>query len=322
MRTRNALGLMAAVLVLLAIACGRNENRSEPRTSDMVLAEEIVSLDSAVAGNATPGKPEPHSISSSAAQADNDGKRRMIRTADIRFRVKDVLRSTYAIEDVVRRFDGFVTNTELRSTIDGKQNIPISEDSVMETTRYTVINQLTFRVPNAQLDTTLKSLAAQVDFMDHRTISANDVALQLLRNQLEQARIRKHGARMENAIDDQGRKLKETLPAEDRLLDRQADADDALLANLGMEDRIAYSTVTLDLYQRQSVRNEVLPSTANVTAYTPGFGQRLKASLADGLAVLEGLLLLVVKAWSVLLLALIGFLVWRRMRGRLTAAPR
>lgn len=315
MRTQNVLGLVAAVAVLLALACGRNENRSDSMA-------EIMSLDSAAVGNASPGKPEAPNTSSSAAQTDNDGKRRMIRTADIRFRVKDVVRSTYAIEDVVRRFDGFVTNTELRSTIDNKQSIPISEDSVVETTRYTVINQLTFRVPNTQLDTALKSLAAQVDFMDHRTITANDVALQLLRNQLEQARIRKHGERVADAIDDQGRKLKETLPAEDRLLDRQTDADDAMLANLGIEDRIAYSTVTLDLYQRQSVRNEVLPNATNITAYAPGFGQRLKASLADGWAVLEGLLLLVVKAWSVLLLALIGFLMWRRMRGRLTPDPR
>ena len=320
MRTLPAFGF-ATLVVLSVIACSeRNAEKRSSTSEDLVLMEPQADPTPAVNGSPIPAPSEPAPTTSSAAQAGNDSNRRMIRTADIRFRVKDVVQSTYAIEDVVRRFDGFVTNTELRSTIDSKENTPISEDSLVEITRYTVINQLTFRVPNTQLDTTLKCLAAQVDFMDRRNITANDVSLSLLRNQLEQSRIMEHEARVESAIDEQGRKLKETLPAEDRLLDRQGEADEALLSNLGMEDRIAYSTVTLDLYQRQNVRAEMLPNTTSIKAYSPGFLVEFISAVRGGWSVLESLVLLLVRAWSILLIVLVGWLLGRRyLRGKVAA---
>lgn len=296
-----------AAIVLLLIACSRSakENGQLADTPSSYSAEELPPPKGSHASPTT---------SSSAARADNDGKRRMIRTADIRFRVKDAVQSTYAIEDIVRHFDGFVTNTELRSRVDRTENIPTSADSMVELVHYTMVNQLTFRVPNHRLDTVLKSLAGQVDFIDHRTINANDVALALLRNQLVQARIATHEDRVKDAIDEQGRKLKETVPAEDRLLEKQATSDEALLANLGMEDRIAYSTVTIDLYQRPAARATVLASPPSIEPWSPGFGAQLKASLADGWAVVQWLLLALVKGWSIIALAIVGWLVWRRAR--------
>lgn len=223
----------ATIISMLFVACSESAKDRSLRTPLSASEEERplseVDLE----------KTEPSSTSSSAARADSDGKRRMIRTADLRFRVKDAVQSTYAIEDIVRHFDGFVTSSELRSQVDRTENITTSEDSLVELVHYTMVNQLTFRVPNHRLDTVLKSLAGQVDFMDHRTINANDVALELLRNQFAQARIATHEERVKDAIDEQGRKLKETVPAEDRLLEKQASSDEALLANLGMEDRVA-----------------------------------------------------------------------------------
>lgn len=302
----------ATIIAALFAACSRNASdlAQDAATPASRNEDQLPSGNAEIKG----GEEEPASTSSSAARADNDGKRRMIRTADIRFRVKDAVQSTYAIEDIVRHFDGFVTNTQLRSRVDRTENIPISEDSLVELVHFTMVNQLTFRVPNHRLDTVLKSLAGQVDFMDHRTINANDVALELLRNQLAQARISNHEERVKDAIDEQGRKLKETVPAEDRLLEKQASSDEALLANLGMEDRIAYSTVTLDLYQRPSTRASALASPHQIEPWTPGFGAQLNASLADGWAVIQWLLLVLVKGWSVIVLAAVGWVVWQKAR--------
>lgn len=308
----NPIIATATIITALFLACGRNASEhAKNADTPASYSEDQLPSDNAEFKN---GEEGPSSTSSSAARADNDGKRRMIRTADIRFRVKDALQSTYAVEDIVRRFDGFVTSTELHSRVDRTENIPIAEDSLVELVHYTMVNQLTFRVPNHRLDTVLKSLAGQVDFMDHRTINANDVALELLRNQLAQARIARHEQRVQNAIDAQGRKLKETIPAENGLLDKQASSDEALLANLGMEDRIAYSTVTLDLYQRPTARATALASPPRIEPWSPGFGAQLTASLADGWAVVQWLLLALVKGWSVIVVAAIGWAVWRKVR--------
>jgi len=58
-------------------------------------------------------------ISSSAAvENGKDTTRRFIRTADLKFKVKSVIKSTYNIEELTSRQDGFVTYTNLTSNID------------------------------------------------------------------------------------------------------------------------------------------------------------------------------------------------------------
>ena len=55
--------------------------------------------------------------SSAAKEPENESQRKFIRTADLKFRVKNVEKSTYNIEDITRHFGGFVTYTNLETTI-------------------------------------------------------------------------------------------------------------------------------------------------------------------------------------------------------------
>ena len=48
-------------------------------------------------------------ISSSAAVAKEDSTHKFIHTADLKFKVKNVPQSTYYIENIVSKFDGFVS---------------------------------------------------------------------------------------------------------------------------------------------------------------------------------------------------------------------
>lgn len=312
---RSAPVVALVALVLLVFSCGRADERASSGSEEKVAA----------AGEATsmleaPPAPPSDLMSSSAARVEGDTSRRFVRTADLRFRVKDVVQATYAIEDLVATFGGHVQHTELSTRVDHRYTTPISADSLLETTKYTVMNRATLRVPVARLDTALKSLARFVDFLDHRTVDAEDVRLLLLSNRMAQERIARHQERMEGAIDEQGRKLRETAGAEDRLLDRQEQADEARLSNLGLEDRIAYSTITLDLYQRQSTRHELLPDERNIERYEPGFFSELVAALASGWDLLMELVLMLARSWSVLLVILGGFLLLRRLvRGKPTA---
>ncbi len=118
-------------------------------------------------------------ISSSAAVVNSkDTTHRFIRTADLKFKVKSVVKATYTIEDIVARQGGFVTYTNLGSQINYSTTTAISADSSLVTNWYTVTNTLVLRVPNVKLDTTLKLIGRTIDFLDYRVIKAEDVALQ------------------------------------------------------------------------------------------------------------------------------------------------
>ena len=306
---------VTAAVVLFVIGCGQaGENKNaESAVVDMDYEEATSSAAAADESSGSPERPDPkEALSSTAARAIGDTSRRFIHTADLRFRTKDAVKSTFAIEALIARFDGYVANTQLTTQVDHRYTTPISADSLLETTKFTVTNRFTIRVPSANLDTTLKSLIGFVDFLDHRTITATDVRLMLLGNRMTLDRVAKHEKRLTDAIDEQGRKLKETVSAEERLVDRQEQADDAKLRNLELQDRIAYSTITLDVYQRQDIRREVLANEQNIDRYEPGFFEQAGEALEDGWELLVEVALFLVRSWSVLLLAAVIYLLYRR----------
>ncbi|RZJ32037.1 MAG: DUF4349 domain-containing protein [Flavobacterium sp.] len=287
-----------ALLVLAsALSCKESGPRDEATASEE--------------SSASAGLPDQTAVSSSAAVVQKTD-RKFIRTADIRFRTKDVAKSTYSIENAVTKFGGFVTNTELKSTIAEQNEVQVSPDSTLQTTKYNVGNSMTIRVPNTKLDTVVKLIARQVEFLDSRTIKADDATLKLLSNELANLRSDEHKKRMENAIDKAPRKLNDISNAENDLLDKQTNADSGKIDNLAMNDQVNFSTITLDIYQREVIAQELLANEKSVNAYRPHIGLQIWDSLKTGWFILEAILAFIAKLWSLLLIAAIAYLLHRK----------
>lgn len=246
-------------------------------------------------------------ISSSAAVEPKNSDRKFVRTADVRFKVKNVALSTTKIEDATTKFGGFVTFTDLESHISDVEKTTISRDSIVETTKYTVDNSITIRVPNTQLDTVLKLIGKEVDFLNSRKISANDVTLQMLSNKLAQKRSASTEKRIEKAIDDKGKKLNQVIVAEENLATKKEQNDDKTLQNLSLEDQVNFSTITLEIYQNQTVKHEVLANEKSINAYRPNIGWQVWDSVQSGWYILEKIISFVVVLWP---FALLGFVSW------------
>lgn len=291
MKNYSKLGL-ATLLLVMAFAC-KQATASDEASSEMTTDSKAV-------------------ISSNAAVEKSDSNRRFIRTADIKFKVKNVAKSTYAIENSVAKFGGFVTYSDLKSTITSQLETKISQDSVLETTKFIVDNKIIFRVANTQLDTVLKSLVKEVAFLDNRLIKADDVALGLMANKLAQNRSSNHEARLEKAIDNKGKKLGDINKAEDNLLEKQSQNDAARLQNLSLEDQVSFSTVTLYLYQRETTTHEMLINEKSVYSYRPNIGLQIIESLKTGWYLLETIIAFVTQLWALILLGILGYLGFKK----------
>ncbi|GHV56285.1 hypothetical protein FACS1894182_02520 [Bacteroidia bacterium] len=261
-------------------------------------------------------KPSDYISSLAAVENRQDTTHKFIRTADLKFKVKNVIQSTYDIEDITGRQGGFVTYTNLTGEINRTVTTHISADSSLVSTYYTVINSMELRVPNVKLDTTLKEIARNIDFLDYRIIKAQDVALQMLANNLTQKRIAKNEDRLLNAIDNRGRRLNETTSAEELLLNKQEQADNAKIANLSLADQIGFSTIRLSVYQRQSIMREVIANDKNITAYEPGLGGKLLDSLQFGWDIVKGIVVFIVQLWAFILLGILGYLAYRQYNSK------
>ncbi|MFN3753861.1 DUF4349 domain-containing protein [Flavobacterium sp.] len=294
MKHLSKLGL---ALLLLGIAFACKQAEADEATADIIAKE---SSSTAM-------------ISSNAAVENKESNRKFVRTADLKFKVKNVAKSTYVIENIVSKHGGFVTFTDLKSTVNEHHETQVSQDSILETTKYTVDNTITLRVPNTQLDTVLTSLAKEVDFLDSRLIKADDVALQLLSNKLAQKRLSKSQQRLEKGIDVKGKKINDITNAEDKVLDRETESDETIIKNLSLEDQVNFSTVTLYLYQRETVKKELVYNEKNSNAYRPNIGLQIWDSLKTGWYMLEGIIAFVTQLWALILIAGLGYLGYKKL---------
>ncbi|MCV9933015.1 DUF4349 domain-containing protein [Flavobacterium sp. LS1R47] len=293
MKTIAKFGLTTLVIIALLFSCKKADSSIEDSAAEASTSTTDI-------------------VSSSAAVEKKDGNHKFIRTADIKFKVKNVAKSTYAIENATVKFGGFVTYTNLQSTIHDEIQTKISQDSTLQTTKYSVINNITIRVPNTQLDTVIKTIAKQIDFLDYRVIKADDVSLKLLANQLAQNRSSENNKRIENAIDTKGKKINDVMEAENTLAAQKEQNDSSKIEKLSLKDQINFSTITLQLYQNQSLKQEIVASSKDSNTYKPNIGIEIIDALKSGWYILQSIIVFFLNLWPFILIAAGGFFLYRK----------
>jgi len=293
MKTIAQLGLTTLVIIALLFSCKKTDYASKESADFKTTADSTA-------------------VSSTAAVQPKNSTQKFIRTADIKFKVKNVVKSTYAIENAVAKFGGFVTYTNLQSNIHDQIKTKISQDSTLETTKFSVENNITIRVPNTQLDTVIKSIAKQIDFLDFRVIKADDVSLKLLANQLSQKRSTTNEKRVEKAIDNKGKKINDIMEAENALANQKEANDNKTIEHLSMQDQVNFSTVTLQLYQNETIKQEITAGEKDSAYYKPNLGIQIVDSLKNGWYILQAVVVFFINLWPFILLSLGGFFLYKK----------
>jgi hypothetical protein len=238
--------------------------------------------------------------------------RKFIRTADVRFKVNNVQNATNVVEDLVDKYKGFIVRNELSTQVFNINDIEISEDSILRSKSYEASNEITLRIPNEYFEKTLRELQPIMAFLDNQTVSAEDVSLSFISNELQKKRFSKFEKRFENAIDEKGKKLAETSSAEENLYNHQSSADQNQVLNLKLKDDVNYSTITLHLYQPVAIMQERLPNIENTHAFQPNLFLRIWQSVREGWYIFEEIIVVIFRLWFVVLLSIGGFWLYKK----------
>ena len=299
MKTIAKASTLAVIIVVVLFSCKKAE----------VPAEETLDYATAVADSATVSNTQ----EKTTATPKTVEKRKLIRTADIKFKVKSVVQSTNLIENTTRKWGGLVTYSNLQSTINDQISTKVSQDSTLETTKYKVENTITLRVPQQNMDTVVKEIAKEIDYLDYRLIKADDVALRLLSNELLQKRSATNEKRMANAIDTKGKKINDIMNAETQLENKKAQSDSSAIENLSLQDQINYSTITLQLYQREVVKQELVANEKQGYYFEPSIGIQILDALQSGWFHLLSLVVFLLKLWWLALIGLVIYLIFKKV---------
>ena len=226
-------------------------------------------------------------------------------------KVANTEQATYKIERIARQFDGFVTKTDLESRIIGENSTPISSDSVLQIRQYEVSNTISLRIPTHRLDTFLSEISSVYKFLDYRRVHADDLTADFLSNEMR-ALVRANSVkRIENASDNKGKRLDNIVEAEQTALEMNDAEINQQIRNMETDYSIQYSLVNMEVYQ-EAVISKSVKVNPSVLEPLPNFSYRFQEALSRGWAVLMGLILLIVNLWSIILIALLGWFIYKK----------
>ena len=316
MQTRHPIRIaLCAALFAGLIACAKHEPAAESSMEAASPAAAAADASGSAGSRIASQAPTEAQLTSSAATY-TDAQRKFIRTAQARFRVKDVYQSALAIEDAVAAQGGFVTKNDIDTNIDSIRKRSLGNGQLVELAEYTVRGELTVRVPSDKAQAFLRSIIGQMEFLDTRSFAAMDAQFALLREQLAYQRNQEAQLELGDAKDEGG-KLGQKAQVIAARVDAKSGRDEALIAQKEFEDRVAFATLDLSLYQLPKLRRtEMADMEAAVRDNGPGFLTRLGKSLSTGWFGLLEIGLLLVRLWPLWLLLALGLLAIRRLRRR------
>jgi hypothetical protein len=230
--------------------------------------------------------------------------KKFIRTADLRFKVKQVEEATHKIEKLARDLNGYVYQSDIKSNRFSERNIELSPDSMQVVFEYVIENNLIIRVPNIHFDSIMNVIAKMHIFIDYRTVKTEDVSTTFLRNKLKAEKNAEYEKRIQRASDQGSRRLDDIVEAERQASEMADMAIDKKIANYELQDRIDFSTISLNIYQASSVYKETVKNT-RLRSYQPNFWQRAWEAIRTGWNIILDIIIALIYLWPLYLLAVL-----------------
>jgi len=223
-------------------------------------------------------------------------ERKIIKTAEIRFQVKDLKASTKNIEELTKQFSGFISNLNQTNS------------------RYSINNSISVRIPVEQLEAFMKAIEQESVFTEYTRIGSQDVTEEFMDVTTRLATKKEVRDRYIDILRNKAKTVKDILEAEEKIRVIQEEIESVEGRLKFLKDQTAMSTVHIQLYQK--VEYVEKPS-----VYEKPFLAKIKEGLADGWELIQIIIIGMVTIWPILIIIIIIFLGRRRIKGWLKKTP-
>ncbi len=205
------------------VACSKHPDNA---ANEAAVATESVALDSdAIQENAAKNPEQLVSQQQNALEQN----RQLVKSAQLQFEVKDVLKTTSALEQQLSQYKGYIEEKQINYQVSDRSERDRIDGSVDIYEKITPTVQLTVRIPNEQVTPFLNQLLPLMLNFNSQTYEAKRYELKLLEEKLNTANQSNSAS---NAVNNQLQQL----------------------TNLEVKDRLAYSTIRIEFFQQAQVR--------------------------------------------------------------------
>lgn len=217
--------------------------------------------------------------------------RKIVKQADLRCRVKNIMETVSGIEQTVKSIGGMVSVSEMQNLPVRQNTLRYKADSLKEVFVYRPTAILKLRIPVAHLDTMLQTLPALVDFIEYRNIRQDDMTLAYLSNALK---------------NESGAEIVRLSPAQDTLTYEAIATGtetiiDRKIENLQILDDVHYTRLSIALTQPDQLYTAIVPDP--MYAASEPFFKKLGNNLAKGWHIILDIVAAFATLWPFAVLA-------------------
>jgi len=245
-----------------------------------------------------------------------DSTKKLLRKADLKFKVENVYDASLQTEKIVREQNGFVQSSKIDNQIYNTEQVSISQDTFVKITTYVIENNMILRVPAQNLDSLLIKIGKMMTFLNYRHIEVRDITLDFLTQELAQKRNSKLQKRLQAQSDKKTQaKLEENVLAETQASLAEEKADEAKIEQYRMADSLKYSFVKLSVYQNENRWAEKLPNPRSFDLYKPSWLSRIWSAIVHGFEGLMEFFIALLSIWPVfLIISVVAYFYFKYLR--------
>ncbi|MEM7380478.1 MAG: DUF4349 domain-containing protein, partial [Bacteroidota bacterium] len=155
---------------------------------------------------------------------------KIIKNANCRFKVKDVQNATASVKDILRKHNGYISEMRFQNT------------------RYQLENRLSMRVPAKDFEAVISELSETAEYIDFKNVSTTDVSEEYIDLQTRLKTKMAVKKRYDEILRSKAKTVEEVLLSEEKLRVLQEEIEAAQGRLKFLSNKVALSTIQLDLY--------------------------------------------------------------------------
>ena len=223
---------------------------------------------------------------------------KLVKTAGIQFKVKDVHEGSKAISELAKELEGMITHLNIESREEQTKKLKVSNDTLMQVSIYSTNANITARIPSKSLEAFLFYVSDIGYFTSSTKMDIDDKSLHYLATHLKE----ENRMQFLNSVGNKNVKGKASFG----LIETKDEAIDGEIAKRQIDADVRYSVVHLNLYQNPLVRKEMIANDS-IDDYTLSFSKNLGNAFVAGWEIFLNLLLAIVHLWMFIV---VGLLTW------------
>lgn len=244
--------------------------------------------------------------------ADTTVAPKLVKTADIRFKVKNVQQMGENISALAAKYNGMVMHHNMVSTDEQTHDVHISDDSIMRVSAYNTNADMTVKIPTEKLEEFLTNVSHMGIHVNESKMDIEDKSLDYL-----EAKLKMNDRQQLVTRQDQGKIVIKSTTA---VLNLKDDVVDEKIENKRIDEAVKYSVISLSFYQSNTISKEIIVND-DASSYNMPFFSQLAMAIENGWFLFSQLIIGLMNAWAFLLCGVVAWIGFKYYNNRRKTHP-